>query len=226
MDKLGVSSDVHNGWNGSTSILFLFLACTAVLSTIPFSLIKKYIPPVDQAVEVSTESKVNEDEEKRDSPTTKKDSEKKSSVLNEIKAVWKTGTTARMLLLLCFFFNDGYQQVFFQSMFTRQIANLATVGTVTGIYSICDVIFSYMHGWLSDRFGHTVVVTLAVLSEIAAIVISWFANKYQDWTIYCTGVVMAIADAGFQTEVGSMKVDECVVFGNCKSVLCIRSYKC
>ena len=57
-----MSSDVHNGWNGSTSILFLFLACTAVLSTIPFSLIKKYIPPVDQAVEVSTESKVNEDE--------------------------------------------------------------------------------------------------------------------------------------------------------------------
>ena len=221
-----MSSDVHNGWNGSTSILFLFLACTAVLSTIPFSLIKKYIPPVDQAVEVSTESKVNEDEEKRDSPTTKKDSEKRSSVLNEIKAVWKTGTTARMLLLLCFFFNDGYQQVFFQSMFTRQIANLATVGTVTGIYSLCHVIFSYMHRWLSDRFGHTVVVTLAVLSEIAAIVISWFANKYQDWTIYCTGVVMAIADAGFQTEVGSMKVDECVVFGNCKSVLCIRSYKC
>ena len=100
------------------------------------------------------------------------------------------------------------------------------MGTVTGVYSICDVIFSYMHGWLSDRFGHTVVVTLAVLSEIVAIVVSWFANKYQNWTIYCTGVVMAIADSGLQTEVGLMYVDECVVFGNCESVLCSRSYEC
>ena len=114
-----MSSDVHNGWNGSTSVLFLFLACVAVLSTIPFSLIKKYVPPVEQTVEISTESKVNEEDTKKDSPATKKESEKKSSILSEIKAVWKTGTTARMLLLLCFFFNDGYQQVFFQSMFTR-----------------------------------------------------------------------------------------------------------
>ena len=113
-----------------------------------------------------------------------------------------------MLLLLCFFFNDGYQQVFLQNMFTRQIVNLATVGTMTGVYCIVDVVFSFIHGWISDRFGHLVVVSVAVLCELAAVVLSWFANSLQNWLIYATGVVMAIADAGFQTEVEARAGDE------------------
>ena len=67
---------------------------------------------------------------------------------------------------------------------------------MTGVYCIVDVVFSFIHGWISDRFGHLVVVSVAVLCELAAVVLSWFANSLQNWLIYATGVVMAIADAG------------------------------
>ena len=220
VDKLGISSDVHNGWNGSTSILFIFLGCMAGFSVIPLAFIKKTIvsSPCEMVV-VSTEAPLsppssdnNEQSVKKELETAKKVSPPHSrGVWSEIRSVLYTALTPRMLLLLCFFFNDGYQQVFLQNMFTRQIVNLATVGTMTGVYCIVDVVFSFIHGWISDRFGHLVVVSVAVFCELAAVVLSWFANSLQNWLIFATGVVMAIADAGFQTEVGAERCVNCSV---------------
>lgn len=217
VDLLGISSDVHNGWNGSTSILFIFLGCMAGFSVIPLGFLKKVIlSPPSEVVVVSSDAQAtaespgnNEKSVKEENDSGKNPSAAPSrGVLSEIRSVLHTAITPRMLLLLCFFFNDGYQQVFLQNMFTRQIVNLATVGTMTGVYCIVDVVFSFIHGWISDRFGHLVVVSVAVLCELAAVVLSWFANSLQNWLIYATGVVMAIADAGFQTEVEARAGDE------------------
>ena len=217
VDLLGISSDVHSGWNGSTSVLFIFLGCMAGFSVIPLGFLKKVIlSPPSEVVILSSDAQAtaespanNEKAVKEENDSGKNPSAAPSrGVLSEIRSVLHTAITPRMLLLLCFFFNDGYQQVFLQNMFTRQIVNLATVGTMTGVYCIVDVVFSFIHGWISDRFGHLVVVSVAVLCELAAVVLSWFANSLQNWLIYATGVVMAIADAGFQTEVEARAGDE------------------
>lgn len=123
----------------------------------------------------------------------------------------------RMLLLLCFFFNDGYQQVFLTSQFTRQLVDLSSVGTLMALFSIADVIFANVHGFLLDKFGHVCVLTLATMGEVVGLVLSWIANAKQDWTVYLTGLVFAIADGGFQTEVGAGRTCQ-VVFVTCQSV--------
>lgn len=223
VDKLGISSDIHNGWNGSTSFLFIFLGCVAGFSVIPIAFIKKcvfsipcemvVVPSGSSTPESSGNNTLNNNEQtfKEELQSGKKASSSSSSssqprsILSEVRSVLHTAITPRMLLLLCFFFNDGYQQVFLQNMFTRQIVNLATVGTMTGVYCIADMIFAFIHGWVSDRFGHIVVVSVAVFSELVAVVLSWFANSLQNWLIFATGVVMAIADSGFQTEVAARK---------------------
>jgi hypothetical protein len=122
-----------------------------------------------------------------------------------------------MLLLLCFFFNDGYQQVFLTSQFTRQLVDLSSVGTLMALFSIADVIFANVHGFLLDKFGHVCVLTLATMGEVVGLVLSWIANAKQDWTVYLTGLVFAIADGGFQTEVGAGRTCQ-VVFVTCQSV--------
>ena len=45
------------------------------------------------------------------------------------------------------------------------------------------------------------VVTVGVVAGVAGMVVSWFANLEQNWLIFATGVIMAISDAGLQTEV-------------------------
>lgn len=187
---LHVSTDIHNGWNGSTSILFLFLAISAVLAVIPYAFIRHVDPPKEEKLLENSDI-----EGKTEEVVVKK------SILQEIKDVFMCAISRRMIPLLCFFFFDGYQQVFVTSHFTRQIVDVGSIGTIMGIYSIVDVIFSYIHGWLSDHFGHVVVVTLATVCEIAGIIISWYANAYQNWLNYLTGIVFAISDAGYQTEV-------------------------
>ena len=189
---LHVTSDIHNGWNGSTSILFLFLAISASLAVIPLSLIRH----------VDANHKSNELLDSEEGKVGKTSETPKSNVAQEIKNVFTCLISPRMRLLICFFFFDGFQQVFVTSYFTRQVVNVGSIGTIMGIYSIVDVLFSYIHGWLSDRFGHLVVVSLATACEILGIVVSWFANAQQNWLNYATGVILAISDAGYQTEVG------------------------
>ena len=179
--------EIHNGWNGNASILFLFLACSAGLCTIPLFFIR-HVKPDDEKSQVE-ELLITDSEEK------------KEGIWDNVKSVFNCVFSARMLPILPFFFFDGYQQVFVTSMFTRQVVDVASIGTIMGIYSIVDVVFSFIHGWLSDRFGHVTVVTLATVFEIAGIVISWFANAEQNWLNYLTGIVLAVSDAAYQTEV-------------------------
>ena len=231
MDKLHISGHVQNGWNGTVSILFLFLALIAVTSIIPYSLIRPPVPYLtlsetglnsdeikkenqqevvviaedkasshaDESVPYTTEDTTEIAECPPNQPTEVKE---KQSVFEEIKQVLLLALHPRMLLLLCFFFNDGYQQVFLTSQFTRQLVDLSSVGTLMGIFSIADVIFANIHGYLCDKFGHVSVLTLATAGELIGFLLAWLANKEQNWLIYATGIVFAIADGGFQTEVG------------------------
>ena len=216
MKILHVGTDIHHGWNGNTSILFLFLGLFTVLSLIPFGFIRPAVPYNSQEQELvdSHEGAVVVSFEGDHLIETK---EAKSSALEEIKGVFSLMVKPRMLLLLCFFFNDGYQQVFLTSQFTRQLVDLSSVGTLMALFSIADVIFANVHGFLLDKFGHVCVLTLATMGEVVGLVLSWIANAKQDWTVYLTGLVFAIADGGFQTEGGAGRTCQ-VVFVTCQSV--------
>ena len=175
--------------------MFIFLACSATLAFIPLFFIRHV--SVDHPAPLNVDDKKEKDLEMvevQPEPA-------KVGIIDEIKAVTRCALTPRMLLLWCFFFNDGYQQVFMTSQFNRQIVNLSSIGTIMGVYSIVDVVSSYIHGWLSDRYGHLCVVTLATVCEVIGIIVSWFANQQQNWLNYATGILMAISDAGYQTEV-------------------------
>ena len=225
VDLLHITADIHNGWNGSASILFLFMAISASLCVIPLSLIKRLdkshtlliVDSVNhEKSERSGKSEKTEKSEKTDGqeklvnpsptpafPSTPSTPRKaiQSSILQEIKNVCKCLFSPRMRWLICFFFFDGYQQVFITSHFTRQVVDVSSVGTIMGIYSIVDVLSSFVHGWLSDRCGHLTVVLVASFFEVLGIIISWFANAQQNWLNIATGVILAISDAGYQTEV-------------------------
>ena len=79
VDLLGITPDIHNGWNGSTSILFLFLAISAVLAVIPYAFIRHVDPPqkaplnseeMKEVVDATEgEVKVKEEEPKPEEPT-------------------------------------------------------------------------------------------------------------------------------------------------------------
>ena len=128
-------------------------------------------------------------------------SSSKASVLQEIMNVLKLAFTSDMILLLCFFLNLGYQQVFLTSQFTRQLVDLSSVGTLMAIFSIADVIASNIQGSLCDHFGHACVLSIAITAELIGLSLTWIANAKQNWIVYLTGIVFAFADGGFQTEV-------------------------
>ena len=223
---LGVTPGVHHGWSGHNSLFFLILSFVASLSAIPLAFIRRYDPNAAEAMKpLLDQEAVYEDVEMvregvsatPDNATTVRDDmstaheaiiennprpqRKHNKIVQDVINVVRCATSPRMLLLLCIFFNLGYQQVFVTSQFTRQILDLSTVGSVMGLYSVMDVVFSFLSGWLSDKYGHIFVVSIGVGFELFGIVVSWFANKEQNWLIYATGVIMAVSDAAYQTEV-------------------------
>lgn len=211
---LGVTPGVHHGWSGHNSLFFLILGFVASLSAIPLAFIRRYDPNAAEAMKpLLDQEAVYEDVEMvregvsatpEDATTTESNprpQRKHNKIVQDVINVVRCATSPRMLLLLCIFFNLGYQQVFVTSQFTRQILDLSTVGSVMGLYSVMDVVFSFLSGWLSDKYGHIFVVSIGVGFELFGIVVSWFANKEQNWLIYATGVIMAVSDAAYQTEV-------------------------
>lgn len=205
---------VHHGWSGHNSLFFLILGFVASLSAIPLAFIRRYDPNAAEAMKpLLDQEAVYEDMEMvhegvsatpEDATTTESNprpQRKHNKIVQDVINVVRCATSPRMLLLLCIFFNLGYQQVFVTSQFTRQILDLSTVGSVMGLYSVMDVVFSFLSGWLSDKYGHIFVVSIGVGFELFGIVVSWFANKEQNWLIYATGVIMAVSDAAYQTEV-------------------------
>ena len=205
---------VHHGWSGHNSLFFLILGFVASLSAIPLAFIRRYDPNAAEAMKpLLDQEAVYEDVEMvhegvsatpEDATTTESNprpQRKHNKIVQDVINVVRCATSPRMLLLLCIFFNLGYQQVFVTSQFTRQILDLSTVGSVMGLYSVMDVVFSFLSGWLSDKYGHIFVASIGVGFELFGIVVSWFANKEQNWLIYATGVIMAVSDAAYQTEV-------------------------
>lgn len=208
-----VTHDYHDGWNGGNSIFFLFLGIVAGLSTIPIAFIRHYDPNENESQKNLLETELTPSDPEAAVPAAPAaPAEGQSSawkkILEDMKKVLLCAVSPRMALLLCMLFYLGYQQVFMMSMFTRQILDLKTVGSLMGLYSIVDVVFSFIWGWLSDRYGHVVVVTAGVVAGVAGMAVSWFANLEQNWLIYATGVIMAISDAGLQTEVSAINNNE------------------
>ena len=212
MKIFNVTHDYHDGWNGGNSLFFLFLGIAAGLATIPIAFIRHYDPNENESQKNLLEAELTpSDPEAAVSTAPTAPVEGQSSVwkiLEDMKKVLLCALSPRMALLLCMLFYLGYQQVFMMSMFTRQILDLKTVGPLMGLYSIVDVVFSFIWGWLSDRYGHVTVVTAGVVAGVVGMVVSWFANAEQNWLIYATGVIMAMSDAGLQTEVSTINNNE------------------
>ena len=239
--KLDISSQIHNGWNGSVSILFTFLGCVSFTAVIAYACIKPVKPHITPATtkvvnnddsqkeeygktpntlssagdsmnnpnnnETAITVKANEDGDiHHDNSLEKKSSENNQNASQKIKEVFILSFTPKMALLLCFFLNCGYQMVFLNSQFTRQLVDLSSVGTLMAVFSIADVIMSNIIGCLCDRCGHMIVLTITILSELIAFYLAWIANAQQNWTVYATGIIFAIADGGCQTEVRFMKL--------------------
>lgn len=214
MKKLNISNQVHNGWNGGVSILFIFLGCVSFTAVIAYAFIKPFISSPKTALPASPHAEeVKKEEGEKGSlegsqtdvvVVEEKAERRKPSVLKEIKEVLVLSFKPGMALLLCFFLNCGYQQIFLTSQFTRQLVDLSSVGTLMAVFSIADVIMSNIIGCLCDRCGHMIVLTITIVAELIAFYLSWIANERQNWTIYATGIIFAIADGGFQTEVGNL----------------------
>ena len=60
----------------------------------------------------------------------------------------------------------GYGAITISGQITRHIRETQYVGIFMCIYSITDVIWSNVCGFLSDKYGSTLIIVLSVIAEV------------------------------------------------------------
>ena len=107
----------------------------------------------------------------------KQKSTKRMSVWSRVKYIWHIMTKSNIKYLLFVFINVGivpsfhtlclgYGAITISGQITRHIRETQYVGIFMCIYSITDVIWSNVCGFLSDKYGSTLIIVLSVIAEV------------------------------------------------------------
>lgn len=168
------SSD-KTGWNGSASVMFLFLGLISLLGSIPMYMLK----PSPKEASRKFISKVS------------------PSVL--IKKMLRLMVSPNMYWLLIPMFFVGFEYVFIGSMLTRQVHQTGDVGLMMSLFCIIEVIISTPLGLLIDRWGNRIMLSAATVLELAALLTFWFANKTQNALFYLAFVFLSLSDSIYET---------------------------
>lgn len=165
------------GWNGSTSILFIFLGTVSIIG--PGILFR--LKPAQEPLERDTES----------------------TILQNLTSVVKLLFTPRMLLLVPLFLCLGFQSIFVNSMYNRQIVNKGDIALYMIIYTVVEVTAGYIHGWFIDRIGLFPMLVVYLVLGGGSMALAYLANLKQNFLFFPLYVLFSLTDSGLQTFVGS-----------------------
>ena len=186
------SSTGGPGWNGATSILFIVLGCA---SSPPNSLLAVSIFGsvilfgAKPARDANREEIVMRREPK--------------NVLTEVATVLRMVVQPRMLLLVPLFLCLGFQSIFVNSMYNRQIDDKSSIALFMIVYTVCEVFCGYVHGWCIDRLGLFPMLLVYIALGSLALLLAYFANRWQNMTFLLLYALFSVTDSGFQTFVRS-----------------------
>lgn len=184
---LGTNPDTgHAGWNGSTSILFILLGSD---SYIPFSYLAVSI---FGSIILFGLKPAAEDKER---VTLRR----KQKVLNEVMSVLRMVVNPRMILLVPLFTCLGFQSIFVNSMYNRQIVNTTNVSLYMIVYTVVEMFAGFIHGWGIDLLGLYPMLILYILLGSGALALSYFANLWQNAAFVPLYILFSLTDSGFQT---------------------------
>ena len=110
--------------------------------------------------------------------------------------------TPKMLLLVPLFACLGFQSIFVNSMYNRQIDDRSDIALYMIVYTVIEVISGFIHGWCIDRIGLYPMLLVYILMGVGSLVLSYFANTWQNHVFIVLYCLFSLTDSGFQTFVG------------------------
>ena len=176
----------HNGWNGSTSILFILLGSdnyfgfSFVAVSIFGSIVLFGLKPAAEDREKVT-------------------LHRKQNIVAEVMSVLRMIVNHRMILLVPLFSCLGFQSIFVNSMYNRQIVDTANVSLYMIVYTVVEMFAGFIHGWGIDLLGLYPMLILYILLGSGALILCYFANSWQNHVFFPLYFLFSLTDSGFQT---------------------------
>lgn len=176
----------HNGWNGSTSILFILLGSdnyfgfSFVAVSIFGSIVLFGLKPAAEDREKVT-------------------LHRKQNIVAEVMSVLRMIVNHRMILLVPLFSCLGFQSIFVNSMYNRQIVDTANVSLYMIVYTVVEMFAGFIHGWGIDLLGLYPMLILYILLGSGALILCYFANSWQNHVFIPLYILFSLTDSGFQT---------------------------
>lgn len=164
------------GWNGSTSILFIFLGTVSICG--PWILFR--LKPAQDPMARATGN----------------------TILQDLTSVMKLLFTPKMLCLVPLFLCLGFQSIFVNSMYNRQIVNKGDISLYMIIYTIIEVTAGYIHGWFIDRIGLFPMLIVYLILGGSSMALAYLANSTQNLLFIPLYILFSLTDSGLQTFVG------------------------
>ena len=173
MRFMDVQSGGGPGWNGSTSILFIFLGTVSMVG--PAVLFK--LKPSQEVME----------------------RQKKNTILRDVQSVLKLLFTPKMLCLVPLFCCLGFQSIFVNSMYNRQIVNKSDISLYMIVYTVVEVFAGFLHGWCIDKIGLFPMLIGYLVLGASSLALAYYANAAQNLLFLPLYVLFSLTDSGFQT---------------------------
>lgn len=121
------------------------------------------------------------------------------NVKEEVVSVLKMVVTPKMTLLIPLFLCLGFQSIFVNSMYNRQVQNTANISLFMIVYTIVEMFAGFVHGAAIDRLGlYPLLISYMILGAIS-LVLAYFVNLWQNWTFVPLYILFSLTDSGLQT---------------------------
>lgn len=121
------------------------------------------------------------------------------NVKEEVASVLRMVVTPKMTLLVPLFLCLGFQSIFVNSMYNRQVQNTANISLFMIVYTIIEMFAGFIHGAAIDRLGlYPLLISYMILGSLS-LVLAYYANLWQNWVFIPLYILFSLTDSGLQT---------------------------
>ena len=124
--------------------------------------------------------------------------------MKDVLSVLKMIVNKRMIFLIPLFACLGFQSIFVNSMYNRQIVKTENVSLYMIVYTVVEMFAGFIHGWGLDKLGLYPMLILYILLGMTSMILCYYANFWQNASFFILYVLFSLTDSGFQTFVGHL----------------------
>ena len=92
-------------------------------------------------------------------------------------------------------------------MYNRQIDNKSNIALFMIVYTVTEVVCGFIHGWCIDTIGLFPMLALYVVLGVSALLLSFWADRWQSMVFIPLYLLFSVTDSGLQTFVSSPPCD-------------------